>query len=202
MKFRRTLSNPARRRLITGGAGLAALMLLGRPGDSLAQPDGPGARHMRSISADLLKAARSGDYNDFLRAVRRYADIGEIADYSLGQYRDRLKPAHSSRYQRGVMGFMARFFALESRKYNVVGGEVTGETPRENGEILVHSQIRLASGTTYSVNWLLKPRGRRFKVRDVQVLGFWLTWFQRRMFVNFIQKHGGDLRALLSALRV
>lgn len=192
----------SRRALLMAAGGLAALVTLGPRRPALAVEEGPAARHMRAISRELLQAARTGEYGDFLRAVKRHAAIREIADYSLGDHAEKLTPSLSSRYRRGVTGFMARYFSIESRRYRVKAGEVTGETPKGNGEVVVHSTITLASGSTYAVNWLLQPEGRRFKIRDVQILGFWLTWFQKRMFVSFIEKHGGDLKALLAALRV
>lgn len=191
----------SRRALLSACAGLGATLMLGKA-PALAANDGPAARHMRAVSKELLAAARSGDHVDFLRALQRHAAISEIAEYSLGEYRGSLTPRLTSRLQRGVTDFMARYFATEAQRYRVKEGRVTGESPRTDGRVVVHSVITLASGTTYNVNWLLQPEGRRFKIRDVQVLGFWLGWFQRRMFVSFISRNGGDVTALLAALRV
>ena len=55
-------------------------------------------------------------------------------------------------------------------------------------------------GTGRDVRWFVVKNGDDFKVRDAQALGYWLTPFQRRLFVSFIKKHGGDVNALLYAL--
>ena len=34
----------------------------------------------------------------------------------------------------------------------------------------------------------------QFKVRDVSILGFWMTPFQKRLFENYIEEHGGRIR--------
>ena len=46
----------------------------------------------------------------------------------------------------------------------------------------------------------LKKGGKRgYKITNVRVLGFWLAWFQRKIFLDFIRKRGGSVKALVTA---
>ncbi len=46
----------------------------------------------------------------------------------------------------------------------------------------------------------ISPLRQTQQVRDAQALGYWLTPFQRKLFRSYIEKHGGDVNALLYAL--
>lgn len=163
---------------------------------------GPGVQYLQSISGDLFAAARTGSPNSFLRAINRHADVPTIAEYSLGTYRDSLEDRYDANYRRGVAEFMARYFSSQVSLYKVERAVITGERPYGEAETLVKSKIYLDNGTIYNVHWLLTPRGRSFKVRDLRVAGFWLSYFQKRMFERFLASHNGDVTALIAALRV
>lgn len=163
---------------------------------------GPGVQFMQQISGDLFNAAKSGTPEAFLRAINRHADISHIAQYSLGTYRDKLEEGHNARYRRGVAKFMSRYFASQVDTYKVDRAVITGERPHGEGGTLVKTRLHMVSGASYSVDFLLTPRGRSFKVRDIRVAGFWLAYFQKRMFERYIASHNGNVEALIAALRV
>ena len=163
---------------------------------------GPGVQYLHSISGDLFAAARTGSPNSFLRAINRHVDIPTIAQYSLGNYSSRLAAEHDAGYRRGVAEFMARYFSSQVHLYKVDRAVITGERPYGEGETLVKSKIYLENGAVHHVHWLLSPRGRSFKVRDLRVAGFWLSYFQKRMFERFLASHDGDVIALIAALRI
>lgn len=199
----------SRRAALAGAAAtLFAATLTGRSTAARAQ-EGPASEFMNRIAKDLFKVAQSGSKKAFLRAINRYADVGAITEYSLGAYVEQVQGVARTRLRRGVAGFMARYFADQVRKYQVERAEITGEEPYDaaKGETLVASRVYLSGGSSYSVDWLLaeqaSSRGSRYKVRDVRILGFlWLGYYQKRLFVNHIDKHGGDVAALFAALRV
>ena len=45
----------------------------------------------------------------------------------------------------------------------------------------------------------MKRRGQ-YKIRDAQVVGFWLTPFQRNLFRDYVRENGGNVNALVFAL--
>jgi phospholipid transport system substrate-binding protein len=162
---------------------------------------GPGVQYLQSISGDLFAAARAGTSSSFLRAINRHADLPTIAEYSLGTYRNSLEDEYDARYRRGVAAFMSRYFSSQVEQYPVERAVITGERPYGEGDTLVKSKLYLGTGAVYNVHWLLSPRGRSFKVRDLRVAGFWLSYFQKRMFERFLASHDGDVTALIAALR-
>jgi len=194
----------SRRAALSGAAGAAAVTLFGiTPAPALAPRSGPAVAYMKDrIAKDLFAAAREKTPESFLAAINRHADLNAIATYSLGNYSRELTPPLSARLRRGVAGFMSRYFAAQSHEYPVARAEIGGEYPYSEDEVVVKTRIYLETGSSYSVDWLMAQHGHSYKVRDVRVYGFWLTPFQRSLFVRYIADNGGDVKALLAALRV
>jgi len=189
----------SRRAALTGAAALLAVGTAARPASAEV---GPAVRFMQQISKDFFAAAHAKTPASFLRAIKRHADIPAISNYSLGDYSSKLEPQLHPRLNRGVAEFMARFFASQAEIYPVKSAEINGERPYSKEEVIVATKVHLESGTSYAVDWLLVEAGTSFKIRDVRVMGFWLSPFQRTLFVRYIADNGGDVKALLSALRV
>jgi ABC-type transporter MlaC component len=189
----------SRRTALTGAAALLAVGTAATPASAKV---GPAVRFMQKISKDFFAAAHAKTPASFLRAIKRHADIPAISEYSLGDYSTKLEPGLHPRLNRGVAEFMARFFASQAEVYPVTRAEINGERPYSKDEVIVATRIYLETGTSYAVDWLLAERDTNFKIRDVRILGFWLSPFQRSLFVRYIAENGGDVKALLSALRV
>ena len=81
----------------------------------------PSLNYMQQAAKDLLHANRQGTVASFRRAIVRHADLENIATYSLGQYKTKLKETQRDRYYDGVATFMARYFADQSREYREIG---------------------------------------------------------------------------------
>ena len=167
---------------------------------AVAAGDHPSIAHMRKVAKDLLNAHRQGTVASFRRAIQRHADVAEIGDYSLGQYRPKLPSGQKERYYGGVATFMARYFADQSREYKVAKYEIGEASADDNKDVLVNTKIFLMSGQTYTVVWRLGWRGGRYKVLDAKVLGFSLVYLQRGLFTSFISKRNGNVGELVAAL--
>ncbi|MGI9379134.1 MAG: ABC transporter substrate-binding protein [Methyloligellaceae bacterium] len=158
------------------------------------------ANYMNKVKVDLLRAAKSGTAGAFMSPIRKHADIRTISLFSLGSYAKKLPNSRRSNYYAGVAQFMARYFSSQTTQYNVVKARVLRPSVREGNDYFVNSEVFLKNGQKYNVRWRLKRRKSGFKIVDVQVLGFWLTPFQRNLFRDYIQKHNGNVNALLIAL--
>src|SRR5438874_1894532 len=192
MKNRRRTTGEAlsRRRLVAAGG--AAFLTLALAGGSSGAPDTqPSLTYMKKAAKDLLDAHRTGTAASFLRVIQRYADIPEIALYSLGQYQSQLPEALRERYYRGVAVFMSRYFADESRQYPVAKYDLSAPSS-EGDDVLINSKVYLMSGETYTVVWRLGWRGKSYKITDVKVLGFSLVYHQRGLFTSYLSKRNGD----------
>lgn len=162
--------------------------------------DHPSVSFMKKLGRDMLTAHRAGTVGKFSGVIQTYADVPAIANYSLGQYRGNLKPALRADYYRGVVTFMARYFAEQSHQIEIAKYEI-GEAKVDNDKnVVVGSRVYLMNGQTYNVEWHVRWAGGRYRVTDVKVLGFSLTYMQRGLFTAFISKRKGDVSQLVSAL--
>ena len=75
-----------------------------------------------------------------------------------------------------------------------------GQSEEDAGGASVETRVYLKGGETYDVRWQLVRSGGSFKIRDAQVLGFWMTPFLANLFQNYIAENGGSSKALIMAL--
>lgn len=190
----------SRRQLLSGAA---ALLVLGAggpvAGPALAASD-PVLAFMKRLRVPLLHAARTASSKQFYKVIQRHVDINGIALYSLGTYKDGLARSHRNRYYRGVARYMSRYFALQSKEYRIVNAEIVPKSWREGDSYYVDTNVILENGARYSVRWQLQRRKGGYKIVNVRVLGFWLAYFQRQQFQDFIKRRGGSVNALVAAL--
>jgi ABC-type transporter MlaC component len=161
--------------------------------------DHPSVTFMKKVGRELLEAHRQGTVAAFLNVIERYADVPQIALYSLGQYKANLGVAQRPRYFHGVAVFMSRYFADQSREYRIAKYEV-GEASSDGPDMMVSSRIYLMSGQIYNVTWRVVSRGKSFKIADAKVLGFSMIYMQRSIFTSYLSKRRGDLLQLMNAL--
>lgn len=187
-----------RRSLLIGTGAAAVLPWIGAAGAQ--QPKHPAILYLETVAHDLFTAQREGTIVAYFRVINKHADLPAIGLYSLGQYQGDLPRADYDRYFGGVARFMARYFADQTRKFRVAKAEFTEKPIEDGGDLLVRTKITLMSGSKYNVVFRLTPGNSGYKVSDVKVLGFSLTYLQRGIFLSFINKQGGSVRALVAAL--
>lgn len=189
------------RRTLALGTILAAVMITMTSIAPVVAADHPAISFTRKVANDLLAANRSGTITSFARVLRRHADIPGISIYSLGKYQRFLRSSQNKRYYNGVTAFMARYFADQTRRYRIAKAQVLDAKKTKNSEVAVNTLVTLRSGTKYTVQFMVRPKGKSFKVTDVKVsvpiLGFVsLTYQQRGIFQKFLVKKGGDRQAV------
>jgi len=184
------------RRAFIKASGAMAMTIAGA---TAAHAEHPSVTFMKKVGQDLLAAHRQGTVASFLSVIQRYADVPEIALYSLGQYKGNLGAGQRPRYFRGVAIFMSRYFADQSREYPVAKYEV-GDATQDGKDVTVSSRIYLLSGQTYNVSWKLVWRNKGYKVADAKILGFSMIYMQRSIFTSYLSKRKGDLLQLMNAL--
>jgi phospholipid transport system substrate-binding protein len=188
---------PEQRRGLSRRAVLgAAMMFAAAPAMA---GDHPSIAYMKQFAKEMLNAHRQGTVGSFRKVIERHADVAAIADYSLGQYRKKLPAGQKQRYYGGVVTFMSRYFADQSRIYPIAKYEI-GDAAADDGEVVINSKVYLLSGQSYTVVWRLSKNGSRYKVRDAKVLGFSMAYMQRGLFTSFISKRNGDVEQLVAAL--
>lgn len=160
----------------------------------------PAVEFMKQTARELISAARSGSQRDFMEVIQNRGHVPAIGLYALGDYSSRLQPSERDNYYGGMVRFIASYAMTESPKYPVSHAEILSPVIREGDAVYVDSRVHLRTGTVYDVRWLLIPQGKSFRVRDAQVVGFWMSPFLKNLFETFIGNNGGNPQALVIAL--
>jgi phospholipid transport system substrate-binding protein len=158
------------------------------------------AGYMKRVGNELLAASRSGSATQFAMVLNSNADVPSIGLSALGDYARSLPKNDRPIYFTGMINFIARYASKEAPKYPVARFIVTAQSKEDARGTYVDSRITLASGDGYDVRWLVVKRGDTYKVRDAQVIGFWMTSFLDNLFQSFISDNGGNPKALVVAL--
>jgi len=158
------------------------------------------AGYMKRVGNELLAASRSGSSSQFAMVLNSNADVPSIGLSALGGYARSLPRGDRPIYFAGMINFIARYAAKEAPKCPVARFIVTAQSKEDVRGTYVDSRITLASGDGYDVRWLVVRRGDTYKVRDAQVIGFWMTSFLDNLFQNYISENGGNPKALVVAL--
>ena len=162
--------------------------------------DHPSVVFMRQVAKDMLAAHRQGTISAFLRAIQRHADVSGIGTYVLGSYADKIPSSQIARYNKGVANYMALFFANGSRDYTVAKYDIGEATVDNDKSVLVDTTVYLLTGRSYTATWKLVWVNGGYKVRDVKVLGFWMTNQQRSDFISFLGKPDHSINQLIEIL--
>lgn len=155
---------------------------------------------MRRAANSLIMAQRKGAPEAFQTAVRKYGHVPEIGLYALGDYRAGLPRRHRRVYYTGLAKFIGRYAASESPKYPVKRVTFAPIAIRNGRAVMVDSRVYIKGASYYNVRWMLVKSRGVFKIRDAQVLGFWISPFLQTLFQNYIRDNGGQVGALVTAL--
>lgn len=158
------------------------------------------ATYMQRVANELVAASRTGSVSSFAATIRRHADVPGIGLSALGSHASTLPKPDRPAYYNGMVNFISRYAAKEAPKYPVAKAIVIGQSEETAKGAVVDSKVTLQSGETYNVRWSLVRQGRSFKVRDAEVVGFWMTPFLNSLFQNYIAENGGNPKALVAAL--
>lgn len=158
------------------------------------------AAYMQRVQNDLIAAQRAGSVSAFSNVLRKHMAVSPIGLTALGPHAATLPKADRPAFYNGMINFISKYSAKEAPKYPVASAVVTGQSAETAGGATVDSKITLRSGESYDIRWKLVREGQSFKVRDAQVVGFWMTSFLDNLFQNYITENGNNPRALVMAL--
>ncbi len=179
---------------------LVFIVLAAQSPTAYAAKNSAAVNQMKRIATALRNAQNVGTRSAFREVIRKYADVPTIALYSLGRYKSKLRKSRRSRYYRGVQAFMGRYFSNESRRYKVAKTQINSNIKEDGNDVLISTKVELTTGTTYNVEWRLAKRRAGYKITDIKVLGFSMTYLQRGMFTSYVRKKNGNVEELITAL--
>ncbi len=161
----------------------------------------PAVVFLDRVAKEAIMASRSRSPSALQAVVSRYADSSGIGAYALGDYRTRLDPVDREAYTSGMIRFIGRYAATEAPKYPVLRVTFTPEVRQTRAGLIVDSNVVMQDGSNYDVSWLLTRSGNSYKIRDAQVMSFWLTSFLKKLFEDYIGQNNGSVKALVMVLQ-
>jgi phospholipid transport system substrate-binding protein len=128
-------------------------------------------------------------------------DVPGIARFVLGRYWRVATPTQQQEFLKLFTDYIALAYSNRLAEYSGETLRVTGSRLAPDGE-LVSSQIVRANGQPPAgVDWLLTPQNGAYKISDVIVEGVSMAVTQRSEFASVIQRNGGQVEGLITALR-
>src|SRR5262249_30712481 len=149
---------------------------------------------------ELMSAQRQGGGSAYANVLRQHMDVQNIGLTALGPHARTLPKADRPAYDNGIINFIAKYAAQEGPQCMVTRAVVTGQGAGHRGGRNVDTHITLSDGSGYDIRWLVMKTSAGYKVRDAQVVGFWMTSFLDDLFQNYITENGNNPRALVLAL--
>ncbi len=195
----------ARRSLLATAAVLALGLTFARPAAAVS-PD-VASQFIRKLGAEAISvlADKSKTQADreatFQKLFVQSFDIDEISQFVLGRYWRTASEAQRAEYQKLFQTFIVSSYAAKLGQYS--GEKFTVREGRvDDGDVVVSSQVeRTDGGPPVRVDWRLKGPDNAPKIIDVVVEGVSMRLTHRSEFATVIQNNGGNVDALLNALR-
>ncbi len=191
-----------RRLVLIGGCILAGAGVLRLPpaaaADAAAVIMGLGNEALKVLGKNVdpnLRVAR------FRELFRRDFDVLGIARFVLGRYWRLATPAQQQEYVTLFTDYIALVYADRLAEYAGATLRVTGSRPAPDGELVSTEIIRAAGQAPARIDWLLTPQNGTYKITDVIVDGVSMSVTQRSEFASVIQRHGGQVQGLITALQ-
>jgi phospholipid transport system substrate-binding protein len=182
----------------------AAALLGALPGLAAAQ-DSAAAAFVQDNGQRILSLAPQAQGSAAVRQqlldlVNQVLDVNGVARFALGPYVRQATPDQLNRYlqlfhQVISNGVTARLASYSGASFTIGRSEARGE------DTLVQSTITRPGSPPADVDWLVGPSGSQLKILDVIAEGTSLRQTERSDYTSYLQSHGGNIDALLTAIQ-
>ena len=132
--------------------------------------------------------------------VNQNVAVPQIGKFVLGRYWNIATPAQRTEYMGLFHQLLATNITTQIRAYKGVTFKVTGATASPDGEA-VDTVISRPGEQPANVQWMVQTVGGAPKIVDVIVEGTSLRVTERSDYSAVINDHGGQVDALLSAMK-
>jgi phospholipid transport system substrate-binding protein len=137
----------------------------------------------------------------FRALFRRDFDVSQIARFVLGPYWRVATPEQRQEFLRLFTNYIALAYSTRLSQYSGERLIVTGWQPLPGGAVVSSQVARPGGGPPIRIDWRVTDYGGSYKINDVVVDGVSMAITERSEFASVIQRNGGNLQALLAALR-
>ena len=128
-------------------------------------------------------------------------DTVTIGRFVLGRYWNAASAAEQQEYLDLFQQLVVSTYARRFSEYSGQTFEVVGARPERNDDVMVTTRIIQPDGPPVNVDWRVREREGQFRIIDVVVERVNMTITYRNEFTSIIQRGGGQVAALLDALR-
>lgn len=196
-------SSFTRRRLL--GTVLAATTALALPLPATALTDANAKALIDKVVAEINRVIASGKslggmIQDFERIFSRYADVGIIAQSTLGADSRRASSAQMRAFTDAFRGYIARKYGKRFRQF--VGGRIEVQGVRQvKSWHEVISTVYLRGEAPFEVRFLVSDRSGRDLFFDMLIEGVSLRLSERTEIGAMLDARRGNIDALIQDLR-
>ena len=198
---RRTI---ARRRLFAA-FGLALLLPLLPIGSASA--DEETETFIRTLGDKAVGQLTGDDLTDQERAERfrvlllEHFDVDQIAQYVLGRYWKVATPEEQAAYLDLFEDYLVSSYSQRFAEYTGEAFEVVSSRAQSDNLEMVRSYVVTRSGEKAKLDWIIERQDGVLLILDLKVEGLSMSETHRSEFASYIQNNGGQVSALLDALR-
>ncbi len=128
-------------------------------------------------------------------------DVPGIARFVLGRnWRVATEPQQQE-FVKLFADYIALAYSNRLAEYSGETLHVTGTRPAPDGSVVSSEIVRPNGAPPAKVDWVLTPHDGAYKISDVVVEGVSMAVTQRSEFASVIQRNGGQVQGLITALR-
>ncbi|MGH6990325.1 MAG: MlaC/ttg2D family ABC transporter substrate-binding protein [Stellaceae bacterium] len=200
------MSSVPRRAALIGLLSLTLLVPAVAPRAAVAPPSGPGHFINHLVNAALQVLAQHGltaaqREQRFDQLLTQNFDVPRIARFVLGRYWRTASPAERQKFIDVYRSFIVVSYATRFSQYSGETVKVT-HVRRETADIsVVSSEIVHPNGEPpVKVSWRVRKGRNGYKIIDVGVEGVSMMLTQREEFASVIERNGGTVAGLTSAI--
>ena len=128
-------------------------------------------------------------------------DVPGIARFVLGRYWRIATAPQQQEFVKLFADYIALAYSNRLAEYSGETLRVTGSRPAPDGSVVSSEIVRPNGAPPAKVDWLLTPHDGAYKISDVVVEGVSMAVTQRSEFASVIQRNGGQVQGLITALR-
>ncbi len=148
------------------------------------------------VGEEVDEAEREAKFRDLLR---ENFDVRSIGAFALGRYWRVASEEQRTTYLDLFEDLIVDVYAYRFRNYDGERIEITDAYAEGRRDVTVRTELT-GGGPPLQIDWRVRLNGEP-KVVDIAVGGVSLSLTQRQEFASIIERNGGQIEALLDALR-
>jgi phospholipid transport system substrate-binding protein len=195
----------SRRSLISACAAAAALICVGAP--VRADTNAEARAFIQRLADTAMNTVAVKGLSDEERTHRFRTlfvdtfDLPEIGKLVMARYWRIATPEQQQEFLRLFEDIQVYTWTRRFKDYSGETLEILGVQPEGETDVLVESRIKREKLEPIAVAWRVRKEGNVFKILDIKVEGASMAFTHRSEYSSVIQGGGGQVEALLAALR-